>query len=120
MLWFSAFDDRCHNFGRDGAQENAVAEMASGDVVAGCLGLTEDRESVGSSGAQAGPVFEDSSVAQFRDEREGCVMQTLDGGEVGALVESGFFDGGADEETSVTARDEIDLGGANDVLEQSA
>ncbi len=42
-------------------------------------------------------------------------MQTLDGGEVGALVESSFFDGGADQQASVAARDEVDLGSADDM-----
>ena len=47
-------------------------------------------------------------------------MQTLDCGKVGALVESGFFDGGADEEASVAAGDQIRLGRSDDVLEERA
>src|ERR1700681_4058335 len=47
-------------------------------------------------------------------------MQALDCGEVGAFIETGFFDGGADEKASVAARDEIHLGRADYVFEKGA
>jgi hypothetical protein len=45
-------------------------------------------------------------------------VQALDGGEVGALVESGFFHGGADQNSAVAARDEINFGRTDYMLEQ--
>ena len=39
---------------------------------------------------------------------------------IGALVESGFFDGCADEEASVAPGDEIDFGRTDDVFDQIA
>ena len=120
MLGFAAFDDGCHDFRSDGREKDAVAKVAGGDVVAGSLGFAEDGERVGSSGAKAGPAFENSGVAQFGDQRQRRMMEALDGGEVGALVESGFFDGGADEKASVATRDQVRLGRSHDVLQQSA
>ena len=59
MLRLAIFDDGCHNFCSDGGEQDAVAEVAGGDVVAGSWGFAEDGERVGSSGAKAGPAFED-------------------------------------------------------------
>ena len=46
------------------------------------------------------------------------LVQALDGGEVRAFVESGFFYGGADEQAAVAARDEICLRRPDDMLQQ--
>ncbi len=46
-------------------------------------------------------------------------MQALDGREISSLIESGFFHGGADQQAPVAARDEIGLGRADYVFEQS-
>ena len=94
--------------------------MAGGDVVAGGGGRAENGETVGSSGAQASPVFQDLGIGKFWHERDCGLMQALHRCEVYPFVESGLFDGGADEEATVAARDEIGLGTADDMLEQRA
>jgi len=66
-VWGAAFNHCCQDFCGDGSEEDAIAEMAGGDVVAGRLRLAEDGERVGSSGAQAGPVLEDlESLGEIR------------------------------------------------------
>jgi hypothetical protein len=62
VFWSPAFDYCGHDFGGDGGQEDAVAEVAGGDVVAGDCGGAEDGEGVGSCGAEAGPVLENFGV----------------------------------------------------------
>ena len=46
------------------------------------------------------------------------MVQALDGGGVGAFIESGFFDSSADEEATVAARDQVDLGRADYVFDE--
>ena len=51
MFWSAAFDYGGHDFRGDGSQQDAVAEVAGRDVIAGSRGLAEDGKRVGSSGA---------------------------------------------------------------------
>src|SRR5580658_9729290 len=78
-IGLGACDYACHDFCGDGGEEDAVAEVASGDEVAGGGSCAENGKSVGCAGAQAGPVFEDLCVAELRDEFEGGFVQALNG-----------------------------------------
>ena len=69
-----------HHLRRDRSEQNAVAKMAGGDVVAGSCGCAENGQSVGSSGTQAGPVFENFGVPQFRNQVDRGAMQALNRG----------------------------------------
>ena len=65
MIGISSFDDGRHDLRRDGGEENAVAKMAGGNVIAGGRGWAENRQRVRSSRTQAGPVLEDLRVAEL-------------------------------------------------------
>lgn len=105
MRGFLAADDVCHDLGRDRCQQDAVAEVACGDVVAGNVGCAEDGQSVGGTGAEPGPVFEDFGFGQFGNKFYGGMMKPLDCFGDGTLVESSLFYRSSNEEASVAARD---------------
>src|ERR1700733_2717414 len=115
-----AFDDIRHYFRCDRGEQDSVAEVAGCDVITRNSGCAEDRKSVGSTRAKARPVFEDAGIAELRDEFERGAMQALDGCKIGALVEACFFDGGADQKSTVSSRDEICLGRSDHMFYQLA
>jgi len=58
-------------------------------------------------------------MAQFRDQRSGGIVKTVNRTRNGALVKSGFFDGRTGENAAVAAGNQVNLGRANDVAEQA-
>src|SRR6266567_1996680 len=120
VIGLASFDDGRHDFRSDGREEDAVAEVAGGDVVARSGCLAKDRQRIGSSGAKSGPAFQDSCVGKSRHQSDGRLMQALNGCEVSALIESSFFDSSADEEAAVAARDEVGLRRADDMFQERA
>src|ERR1700733_2837771 len=114
----AAFDHRCHYLRSDRSEQDAVTEVAGGYVIAGSGGGAENGQGVGSSWAEAGPVFENFAVAQLWNQVERCAMKALNCRDVGALVESGFFDGRAHQKASVATGDQIDGGRADYVFDQ--
>ena len=109
MSGIFSLDDFRHDLRGDRRKENAVAKMAGGYVIAGRGCWAENRQCVGSPGAQPGPVFENLRIAEFGNHGDCGAVQTLNRGDVGALVESGFFHRGADDDSSVAARDQVNL-----------
>src|SRR5438105_13283095 len=103
VLRTPAFDDGTHDLCCDGGEQYPVAEMACRHVVARSFGGAQDRECVGSSRAQAGPVFENLRLTKLRHEFESGTVQALDGRRIGALIEACFFHGGADEQAAVAS-----------------
>ena len=95
--------------------------MAGGDVVAGSVGRAEDGETRREFRGAGRPSLPGSWHRRSSGTSAiAASMEALDRREVGALVESRFFDGGADQEASVAARDEISLRRADDMLEERA
>src|ERR1700683_3749619 len=106
-IGLGACDHVCHDFCGDGGEEDAVAEVAGSDEVAGGGSCAEDGQGVWRTGTQAGPVSENSCVAKLWDEFERGFVQAQNCGGVGALVESGFFHRGADKQAAIAPRNEI-------------
>jgi len=51
----------------DRSEQDAVAEVAGGDIVPGDGGCAEDGQSVWRARAKSGPVFEDFSLGELRN-----------------------------------------------------
>src|SRR3981081_2124216 len=94
--------------------------MSGSYVVAGSGGGAENRQRIRSSWAEPCPILEYLRIAEFGHEGDGSPVQTLNGGNVDALVESRFFHRCAHEQASVTSGDEISLGRSDDMLQQTA
>src|SRR5580704_12097047 len=110
----------CHHLRGNWGEQDAVAEMAGGYVIARTGGCAENRQPVGSSGAQASPVFEDLCIAQVGDDGNRRAIKTLNRLDISALVESCFFHRGSHQDSSVAARNQVYLRSAYYVLEQIA
>src|ERR1051326_6462704 len=92
------YPTRLH-FSYNWREQDAVAEMASGNVVAGRDALPQNRKRVRGAGTKAGPAFQNLSVVQFWYQSQRGMVQALDRVSVGALVEAGFFPGCAAQQT---------------------
>src|SRR5262249_6992014 len=97
---------------------NAVAKVPGGRVVVRRWRCSEDREVVGRSGTKPSPVFEDTRVLERGQHADRGEAKALDGFGDGALVESDFLHGGSGEETSVGARNQVNLGRPHHVAQQ--
>src|SRR3954470_10015563 len=102
---------------RDWRQQDAITEVARGNVVAGSRGRAENRKSVGRSRSEPGPVFQNLRITELGHAFECCAVQALNRRRIGTLVESGLFDGCAHEDTTIAARDQVYLRSANHMPE---
>jgi hypothetical protein len=114
---FARYDLRHHMRG-DGREKNPIAEVARGYEIARSLRGAKNGEIVRGSGAQARPGLMDFGVRQLGEEGFGGMVQALNRIGMSTLVKARFFDGGSDEQASIAARNEINLGRADDVLDQ--
>jgi len=118
MLGASLLDYGGHDFCCDGREQDAVAEVAGGDIVSGRSRLSKDGKGIGRAGAQPCPAFQDLRVAKFWHQGQSGIVQALDRISVGAFVEARLLDRGADEQASIAARDEISFWRSHNVLKQ--
>ena len=98
-----------HNLRGDRREQNAVAKMAGGHVIPGGGRGPRMGNPSGVPGrrpAQSSIIFALRSSGTTCDRR---AVQTLHSGDVGAFVEACFLNRGADDDSSVTARNQINL-----------
>jgi len=69
------------------------------------------------TGAETGPGIVYARVGENGRDSYGCLIEALDGLRVGALIESGFFEGRAEQDAAVGARDDVNVGGTDDVTD---
>ena len=99
--------------GGGGGEQDAVAEVAVGEQVAGLgAGGAEERQAVGGGGAEAGPGLEELGAGKDGEETRGAGVEGEDVESVDGCVEAGVFDGGAEDEAAgvgaVGAGDDVD------------
>src|SRR6266446_744141 len=105
---FRAQDQGAYGCGDERSKEDAVAELAAGNKEPGNAALSQHGRAVGRARAQAGPHLGDAPLRQRRNYSRGFADETPAGLARHRCVETGVFDGGADEDT-IVARRKIDF-----------
>src|SRR5262249_44011818 len=122
-----------HDLRRYRRQQDAVAEMSSGDEAAASLSRagakakararSKDRSNDGqvirTSGPQPGPAFHDRRRSELGHQGCGRAMQVVDSARLYCLVKAHVFYRRAHQNLSRTARHHVDIEGVDDVFEQT-
>src|ERR1700733_7144307 len=98
-----------HHRGRNRSQQDTVAEMPGGNEVALNCRRTQDGQTVRGAGTQPSPGFEDAASSQSRDHGNGGSIELLDRIAIGALVVSGLFHAGPDQNSPIAAGHQVAL-----------
>ncbi len=117
-IWRAAGKQLSHHMRGDRRQQDPVTIVSRRCEIPWQRGWPEDGKIIGRTRTQPGPGLMEAHIGDRRCDIGGCVLQSLYRVGIDALVEAGLFHRGAKHDTSITARDNVHLGSANDVLDQ--
>src|SRR5260370_11508885 len=113
-----AGDQISHDARGQRCEQDAIAEVPSGDENSRCVGLADERQIVRGPGAQTNPAFFDGKISQFRDQPRRSAVEVFDHRRLDGPIVASVFYCCTDDNSSRAARNQIDVRRKHTMLQQ--